>query len=38
MGKHKEKIAKALERRISNMPKGTGYNKPGSLNKKKTGY
>ena len=38
MGKHHDKIAKALEIRISNMPKGTGFKKPGSMNKKKTGY
>jgi hypothetical protein len=38
MGKHHDKIAKALEIRIANMPKGEGYKKPGSMNKKKTGY
>ena len=38
MGKHHDKIAKALEIRIANMPKGTGFKKPGSMNKKKTGY
>jgi len=38
MGKHHDKIAKALEIRKSNMPKGTGFKVPGSMNKKKTGY
>jgi hypothetical protein len=38
MGKHHDKIAKALEIRIANMPKGAGFKKPGSMNKKKTGY
>jgi hypothetical protein len=38
MGKHLDKIAKSLEIRIANMPKGEGYKKPGSMNKKKTGY
>lgn len=38
MGKHHDKIAKALEKRIELMPKGSGYTKPGSMNKRKTGY
>ena len=38
MGKHHDKIAEALEVRISKMPNKGGYNKPGSMNKKKTGY
>lgn len=38
MGKHQDKIAAALDWRIKNMPKGSGYKKPGSMNKKKTGY
>ena len=38
MGKHHDKIAAALQLRIENMPKGSGYKKPGSMNKKKTGY
>jgi hypothetical protein len=38
MGKNFEKIKKALEIRQANMPKGAGYKKPGSMNKKKTGY
>lgn len=38
MGKHHDKIAKALEIRQSNTPKGDGFKKPGSMNKKKTGY
>lgn len=41
MGKHLDKIAKSLEIRRANVPTGpgfTGYTKPGSMNKKKTGY
>ena len=43
MGKHHDKIAAALEIRIRNMPSGgkvdtRAYKKPGSQNKKKTGY
>lgn len=42
MGKHHDKIQKALEKRIATMPQdkagGRGYRKPGSQNKKKTGY
>lgn len=38
MGKHHDKIAKALEIRKSNTPKGGGFKVPGSMNKKKTGY
>lgn len=38
MGKHHDKIAKALEKRIEMMPKGSGFRKPGSQNKRKTGY
>ena len=38
MGKHHDKIVKALELRIASMPKGSGFKKPGSMNKKKTGY
>ena len=38
MGKNFEKIKKALEIRQANMPKGSGFKKPGSMNKKKTGY
>lgn len=38
MGKHHDKIAKALEIRKSNVPKGSGFKIPGSMNKKKTGY
>ena len=34
-----EKIKKALEQRQAGVPAGkSGYNKPGSMNKKKTGY
>jgi hypothetical protein len=38
MGKHHDKIKKALEQRIAATPNGSGYKKPGSMNKKKTGY
>lgn len=38
MGKHHDKIAKALEIRKANVPKGSGFKAPGSMNKKKTGY
>ena len=38
MGKHLDKIMKALEIRQKNAPNDRGYNKPGSMNKKKTGY
>ena len=36
--KNNMKIKAALETRIANMPKGSGFKKPGSMNKKKTGY
>lgn len=38
MGKHLDKILRALEIRRKNTPDKRGYNKPGSMNKKKTGY
>jgi hypothetical protein len=38
MGKHLEKILKALEIRQKTTPDKRGYNKPGSMNKKRTGY
>jgi hypothetical protein len=38
MTQKQKKVAKALEIRIANMPKGSGFKKPGSMNKKKTGY
>lgn len=38
MGKHKDKIEGALAKRISTTPDKSGYHKPGSQNKKKTGY
>lgn len=38
MGKHHDKIQKALEQRQAATPNGGGYHKPGSMNKKKTGY
>lgn len=37
MGKHHDKIAKALEQRRETH-KGPGGKPPGSMNKKKTGY
>jgi len=37
MGKHKDKISKSLEIRISNWKNPAGK-APGSMNKKKTGY
>ena len=38
MGKHHDKIKKALEQRIASTPGGAGFKEPGSMNKKKTGY
>lgn len=38
MGKHHDKILQALEIRQKNTPKDGGFNKPGSMNKRKTGY
>jgi hypothetical protein len=38
MAKHHDKVAAALATRIANMPKGTGFKKPGSMNPRKTGY
>ena len=38
MGKHLDKILAALEIRKKNVPKGSGYKVPGSMNKRKTGY
>jgi hypothetical protein len=38
MGKHHDKILEALEIRKKNMPNKGGFNTPGSMNKKKTGY
>jgi len=39
MSRNTEKIKAALEARIAGMPQGnSGYIKPGSMNKKKTGY
>jgi hypothetical protein len=38
MGKHHDKIAEALEIRRKNTPNKSGFNMPGSMNKKKTGY
>lgn len=38
MGKHHDKVLKALEKRQASVPPGSGFNKPGSMNKKKTGY
>ena len=36
--KHLDKIEKALRDRIASAPNGPGFKKPGSMNKKKTGY
>jgi hypothetical protein len=38
MSKHHDKIKKALEQRQAATPNGAGWKKPGSMNKKKTGY
>ncbi len=38
MGKHLDKIQKALEQRRAATPSGPAWKKPGSMNKKKTGY
>ncbi len=38
MGKQLDKISKALAQRQAATPNGSGYKKPGSMNKKKTGY
>ena len=41
MGKHHDKVKKALEQRISaweGLKGKSGYKKPGSMNKRKTGY
>ena len=38
MSKHKDKVAAALKWRQETMPKGAGFKKSGSMNKKKTGY
>jgi hypothetical protein len=38
MGKHHDKILASLEVRKNNVPQRGGYNMPGSMNKKKTGY
>jgi hypothetical protein len=38
MGKHLDKIQKALAQRQASTPNVGGYKKPGSMNKKKTGY
>jgi len=38
MGKHHDKILKALEKRRAGVPNKGGFHMPGSMNKKKTGY
>jgi len=38
MGKHHDKVLAALEIRKKNAPDKPGFNKPGSMNKRKTGY
>lgn len=40
MGKHYDKVKKALEARIADyekIPNKSGFKKPGSMNRKKTG-
>jgi hypothetical protein len=38
MTQKQKKVAAALAIRIANVPNKSGYNTPGSMNKKKTGY
>lgn len=38
MSKHHDKVAAALKWRQDNMPKGTGFKKPGSMNPRKSGF
>jgi hypothetical protein len=38
MSKHLDKIKRALEQRIAATPNSPAFKKPGSMNKKKTGY
>lgn len=38
MGKHHNKVLKALEIRKAGVPQKGGYKAPGSMNKRKTGY
>jgi hypothetical protein len=38
VGKHLDKIQAALLVRQAGTPQGAGFKKPGSMNKKKTGY
>ena len=38
MGKHHDKVAKALEIRRKNTPNVSGYKMPGSMNRRKSGY
>ena len=38
MTQKQKKVEAALAIRIAKMPKGAAYKKPGSMNKKKTGY
>jgi hypothetical protein len=38
ISKHRDKVVAALERRIANTPNERGFTKPGSMNKRKTGY
>lgn len=37
MGKHHDKVKEALDIRIKNTPNRSGFNTPGSMNKRKTG-
>jgi hypothetical protein len=38
VGKHLDKIQAALLVRQAGTPQGPGFKKPGSMNKRKTGY
>jgi hypothetical protein len=38
IGKHRDKVVAALARRIASTPNERGFTKPGSMNKRKTGY
>lgn len=38
MGKHHDKVLERLEQRKAATPNKGGFNTPGSMNKKKTGY
>ena len=38
MGKHLDKVQKALEQRIAATPNNGAFKKPGSMNPRKTGF